>query len=289
MQVEEAVRAGVRTSAAVEVRRIQPTRGIVPIDLRELWRYRELLYRLIWRDVKARYKQTFLGPIWAIARPLISMVLLAGIFGGLAGFKSGTNVPYPLFLYGGLLIWTYFSSVLTSVSTSLLSNASLLSKVYFPRLFAPVAAGCAPLVDFALSLVVLFGLFPYYHRAPSWHIVFLPFFVLLALVAGLGVGLWLAGVVVRYRDVTFTMPYLVQIWMYATPVLYPVSKLPEPFRTMIAFNPMTSVCDGFRWSLLGISPPNLTVLTVSGALALLLTASGLFAFRRTERTIVDMA
>lgn len=289
MQFEHAVDAGAASPAATQVRRIQPSRGLVPIDFTELWRYRELLYRLLWRDVKARYKQTILGPVWAIARPLVSMVLLAGVFGGLAGFKSGTNVPYPLFLYGGLLVWSYFSSVFTSVSSSLLSNASLLSKVYFPRVYAPLSAACAPLVDFALALTILFGLFPYFHRAPSWHVVFLPLFVLLALIAGLGVGLWLAGLVVRYRDVTFTMPFVVQLWMYATPVLYPVSKLPEPFRSLMAINPMTSVTDGFRWSLLGISPPNLTILGVSGGLAILLTVTGLFHFRRTERTIVDMA
>jgi homopolymeric O-antigen transport system permease protein len=288
MQAEQAV-AVPRPAAATQVRRIQPSHGFIPIDLEELWRYRELLYRLIWRDVKARYKQTFLGPVWAIARPLISMVLLAGIFGGLAGFTSGTHIPYPLFLYGGLLVWSYFSSVFTSVTSSLLNNAPIMGKIYFPRLYAPLAAATAPLVDFVLALTILFGLFAKYHRLPSWHVVFLPFFVLLAMLAGLGVGLWLSGIAVRFRDVTYTLPFTVQMWMYATPVLYPVSKLPAPYDKLIAINPMTSVTDGFRWSLLGLKPPNLTVLGISGGLALLLTVTGFFYFRRTERTIVDLA
>jgi lipopolysaccharide transport system permease protein len=275
-------------SAAPRVRRLQPSRGFVPIDFAELWRYRELLYRLVWRDIKARYKQTFLGSFWAIFRPLATMVLLAAVFGGLAGFSSGTSVPYPLYLYGGLLVWTYFSSAVTGSSSSLINYGGLLGKAYFPRLFAPFAAVVTPLVDFCLALAVVFGLFGYYHRWPSWHVVFLPLFVLLACIAGLGVGLWLSGISVRYRDVPFTLPFVVQMWFYVTPVLYPVSKLPEPYRSLLVLNPMTSVVDGFRWSLLGITPPNIDVLLGSSCFALALLVGGLFFFRRTERTIVDM-
>jgi lipopolysaccharide transport system permease protein len=270
------------------MRRIQPSRGFIPIDFAELWRYRELLYRLVWRDVKARYKQTFLGPIWAILRPLVSMVIMAAVFGGLAGFQSGSNVPYPLFLYGGLLVWTYFSSAITGSSTSLLNYSGMLGKAYFPRLYAPFAAVTAPLVDLGLALVIVFGLFGYYSRWPSWHVVFLPFFVALAGLAGLGVGLWLCGAAVRFRDVPFTLPFVVQIWFYVTPVLYPVSKLPEPFSTLLVLNPMTAVVDGFKWSLLGITPPNVPVVIGSAAFAFALSIAGLFFFRRTERTIVDM-
>jgi lipopolysaccharide transport system permease protein len=270
------------------VRRIEPSRGFIPIDLAELWRYRELLHRLVFRDIKARYKQTYLGPVWAILRPLVSMVLMSAVFGGLAGFTSGTTVPYPLFLFAGILVWTYFSSALTGSGSSLLSYSGLLGKAYFPRLYAALAAASAPLVDFALSLTIVFGLFGYYGRWPSWHIVFIPLFVLMAMVGALGVGLWLAGISVRYRDVPFTVPYVVQLWFYATPVLYPVSKLPEPFRTLLVLNPMTSVIDGFRWSLLGITPPNIGILLGSWAFALLLFVGGLFHFRRTERTIVDL-
>jgi lipopolysaccharide transport system permease protein len=270
------------------MRRIQPSRGFIPIDFAELWRYRELLFRLVWRDVKARYKQTMLGPLWAVLRPLVSMVLMAAIFGGLAGFKSGTSVPYPLFLYGGLLVWTYFSSAITGSSSSLLNYAGMLGKAYFPRLFAPFAAVTAPLVDFGIALLIVFGLFGYYGRWPSWHIVFLPFFVLLAGLAGLGVGLWLCGISVRFRDVPFTLPFAIQIWFYVTPVLYPVSKLPRPFSTLLALNPVTSVVDGFKWSLLGITPPNVPVVIGSSFFVLALLVGGLFFFRRTERTIVDM-
>jgi lipopolysaccharide transport system permease protein len=273
---------------APHMRRIQPSRGFIPIDFAELWRYRELLYRLVWRDVKGRYKQTFLGPFWAIFRPVVTMILMAAVFGGLAGFKSGTDIPYPLFLYGGLLVWTYFSSAITGSSSSLLNYGGMLGKAYFPRLYAPFASVTAPLVDFALALLVVFGLFGYYQRWPSWHVVFLPFFVVLAAIAGLGVGLWLCGISVRYRDVPFTLPFVVQIWFYATPVLYPVSKLPEPFSTLLVLNPMTSVVDGFKWSLLGITPPNIPVLVGSSLFALLITVAGLFFFRRTERTIVDL-
>jgi lipopolysaccharide transport system permease protein len=270
------------------MRRIQASRGFIPIDFAELWRYRELLQRLVFRDVKSRYKQTILGPVWAILRPFVSMVMMAAIFGGLAGFKSGSNVPYPLFLYGGVLIWTYFSSAITNSSSALLNYSGMLGKAYFPRLYAPFAAVAAPLVDLALALVIIFGLFGYYHRWPSWHIVFMPLFVLLAALVGLGVGLWLCGVSVRYRDVPFAIPFVIQIWFYATPVLYPVSRLPEPFRTLLVLNPMTAVVDGFKWSLLGITPPDPLIAVGSGLLAVVIVVSGLYFFRRTERTIVDM-
>jgi lipopolysaccharide transport system permease protein len=270
------------------MRRIQPSTGFVPIDFRELWRYRELLHRLVFRDVKARYKQTILGPIWAILRPFISMVVMSAVFGGLAGFSSGTDVPYPLFLYGGLLVWGYFSSAISGSSSSLLSYGGMLGKAYFPRLYAPLSAVTAPLVDFALSLVIVFGLFAYYGRPPSWHIVFLPFFVALAGLAGLGVGLWLCGISVRYRDVPFMLPFVIQLWFYATPVLYPVSKLPKPFSTLLVLNPMTAVVEGFKWSLLGITPPNIPVVVGSTIFAVVLVIAGLFFFRRTERSIVDM-
>jgi lipopolysaccharide transport system permease protein len=270
------------------MRRIQPSRGFMPIDFAELWRYRELLFRLVWRDIKARYKQTLLGPVWAVLRPLVSMITMAAVFGGLAGFKSGSSAPYPLFLYAGLLVWTYFSSAITGSSSSLLSYGGMLGKAYFPRLYAPFAAVTAPLVDFTLALVISVGLFAYFGRWPSWHVVFLPGFVLLAGLAGLGVGLWLCGISVRFRDVPFTLPFVIQIWFYLTPILYPVSKLPRVVRPLLVLNPMTAVVDGFKWSLLGINPPNVSIVIGSSALALALVVGGLYFFRRTERTIVDM-
>jgi lipopolysaccharide transport system permease protein len=293
MQIEEALpspRPGTPPAfdGATRVRRIQPSRGFIPIDFGEIWRYRELLGRLVWRDIKARYRQTFLGPIWAFLRPFVTMLVMAAVFGGLAGFKSGTGTPYPLYLYGGILVWTYFSSALTGTTSSLLNYSGLLGKAYFPRLYAPFAMATAPLVDFVLSLSMVFVLFGWFHRWPSWHLVFMPFFLLLALVAGLGVGLWLCGISVRYRDVPFTLPFVVQLWFYATPILYPVSKLPEPYRTLMVLNPMTAVVDGFRWTLLGITPPNPGVLVGSASVAAVLLVGGLYFFRRTERTIVDM-
>jgi lipopolysaccharide transport system permease protein len=276
------------TAARRPAQRIQPSRGLVPIDLRELWRYHELLYYLVWRDIKARYKQTFLGASWAILRPLVLMVVFAAIFGGLAGIDSGTDTPYPLFLYAGVLPWTYFQSALTSGSASLLNSGPLISKAYFPRLYAPLAAVCAPLVDFVLALTIVFGLFAWFNRAPSWHMVFLPLFVLLGLMIALGVGLWLSGAAVRYRDVGFALPFVAQIWMYATPIIYPVSLVPERFRWLLSLNPMTAVVDGARWSLLGKPAPSVTALATSAGVTLVLVFFGLFYFRRTERTIVDL-
>lgn len=269
-------------------RRIQPSRGLVPVDFAEVWHFRELLYYLIWRDVKARYKQTFLSGFWAVFRPLASMVLMAAVFGGIAHIGSGTGVPYPLFLYAGILPWTYFSSAVTSGSSSLANNAGLITKAYFPRLYAPFAAVAAPLVDFALSFVVLLGLFGWYMRVPSWHIVFLPAFMALLLLLGLGVGLWLAGATVKYRDVPFALPYLVQMGMYATPIIYPVTLVPGRWRWLLTLNPLTGAIDGMRWSLLGTNTPDVPMLLVSVLFAGALVATGLYFFRWTERTIADL-
>jgi lipopolysaccharide transport system permease protein len=286
---QAAVSDAPRPASATAVRRIKPSSGFVDMNWRELWQYRELLWTLMWRDIRARYKQTYLGPAWAILKPLISMVLMSAVFGGLAGFTSGQpHLPYPLFLYAGVIIWTYFLTALPGASQALLNNASILGKIYFPRLYAPIGQVTAPLVDFVISFLVVFGLFAYYGRWPSWHVVFLPAFVLLAVFASLGFGIWLCGISVRYRDIPYAIPFALQLWFYVTPVLYPVSRLPEPYRALVAINPMTSVIDGFRWSLLGISTPNLPVLFVSTGVVLLVLVTGLYAFRRAERTVVDM-
>jgi lipopolysaccharide transport system permease protein len=217
------------------------------------------------------------------------MVIMSAVFGGLAGFKSGTKgVDYPLFLFAGLLVWNYFSSALTGTASSLANNAGLLGKAYFPRIYAPLGAVMAPLVDFALALVVSLGLFAWFGHWPTWHVVFLPAFVLLALLAGVGVGLWLCGATVRYRDIPFALPYVIQLWFYATPIIYPLSRLSEPYHSLLAANPLTAVVEGFRWSMLRVPPPNWTIVGVSSALSLALAVGGLYYFRRTERTIVDM-
>ena len=270
------------------VRRIQPSVGVIPIDFPELWRYRELSRFFLLRDVKSRYRQTYLGPAWAIIRPLVTMVIFSAVFGGLAGIKPGTNIPYALFVTPGILAMGYFSSALTGSAASLLNNGGLLSKVYFPRLYAPFSAAVTPIVDLLLGLTVLIGLFGYYQRWPSWHIVFLPVFLVLAMLVATGIGLWLSGATVRYRDVVYGLPFVLQIWQYATPVIYPVSFVPSSYRWLLAINPLTAVVAGFRWSLLGTPFGSLWVLVASIGAAVVVTGTGLFAFRRTERTIVDM-
>lgn len=292
MPVQAADSALVESSAGVARRpvshRIQPSYGLIPIDVAELWRYRELSRFFILRDVKARYRQTFLGPAWAILKPFATIVIFSVIFGHLAGIKSGSSVPYALFVTPGVLAMAYFSSALTGASLSLLSNGGLLGKVYFPRLYAPLSAVMTPIVDLLLSFVVMFGLFAYFSRVPSWRIVFLPAFIVLAGLTGLGFGLWLCGLTVRYRDINFGLPFVLQIWQYATPVIYPVTFIPSHYRWLLAINPMTAVVTGFRWSLFGTPFGDTTVLYTSLGLAFGVLASGLFVFRRTERTIVDM-
>lgn len=270
------------------LRRIEPSRGFVPVDFGEVWRFRGLLFYLTWRDVKARYKQTFLSGFWAVFRPFASMALMAAVFGGLAGITSGSHVPYPLFLYAGVLPWTYFSSSLTNGTTSITNNANLISKAYFPRVYAPFAAVAAPLVDFALAFVVLLGLFAWYRTPPSWHVVFLPLLIALLVSLGLGVALWLSGLSVKYRDLPFALPFLVQMGMYVTPIIYPVSLVPERWRWLVTLNPLTGVFDAIRWSLLGTAAPSASMLLVSVAAAFVLLTTGLYFFRWTERTIADL-
>jgi len=268
-------------------RRIQPSSGFIPIDFAELWRYRELLYRFLWRDFKARYKQTYLGPFWAIFRPFVSIVLFSIIFGKLAGISPGSDIPYPLFALG-LLPWTYFSSAFTGSAGSILNNTGLLQKVYFPRIYAPLSAAVTPLIDLTLTMVIAVPLFIYYQFTPPWYIVFMPVFILLALVVGLGFGLWFNGIMVRYRDAGYALPFTIQVGMYLTPVVYPATFIPERFRWLLALNPLTAVVEGFRWSLLGTPPPSVTSLLVSAAIGIIVTIAGVYFFRRTERTIVDM-
>jgi lipopolysaccharide transport system permease protein len=270
-------------------RRIQASSGFIPIDFGELWRYRGLLYRFLWRDFKARYKQTYLGPFWAVFRPFVTIVLFSVIFGHLAHISTGSkDIPYPLFALG-LLPWSYFSSVFTGSASSMLNSTGLLQKVYFPRIYAPLSAGVTPLVDLALTMLVAVVLFAYYRLLPSWHIVFMPFFILLALVAGLGFGLWFTGIMVRYRDAGYAMPFMLQVGMYVTPVVYPSTFIPERWRWLLALNPLTAVIEGFRWSLLGSKPPSVPGLVASAGIGVILMVAGLYFFRRTERTIVDMA
>ena len=266
---------------------IEPSRGWIGLKLRELWEYRDLLFFLAWRDISVRYKQTILGAAWAIIQPFFSMVVFSLFFGRLAQIPSD-GVPYPIFSYAALLPWTYFSSAMSSSSNSLVGSANLLTKVYFPRLVIPLASVIPPAVDFAIAFVVLLGMMAFYGIAPTWNVLWLPAFLLLALITALGVGLWLSAMNVQYRDVRYAVPFLVQFWMFASPVTYPSSIVPEQWRALYGLNPMAGVIEGFRWALLGTetSPGPLTAVSVGAALALLV--SGAFYFRRMEKTFADV-
>lgn len=266
--------------------RIEPSRGWLRVDMRELWSYRELLYFLVWRDVKVRYKQTLLGAAWAILQPLLTMVVFTVFFGKLARMPSD-GIPYPIWSYAGLLPWSYFAQALSESSSSLVGNANLIKKVYFPRLLVPVAGVVAGLLDLAVAFVVLLGLMLHYHVTPTGALLLLPAFLLLALVTALGVGLWLSALNVEYRDVRYVIPFLIQFWLFVTPVAYPSSLLPEPWRTLYGVNPMAGVVEGFRWALIGARPPGL-MLWVSAAVSLLLLVTGLLHFNRTQRSFADV-
>ena len=274
-------------SLEVPVTVIEPSKGWVSLRLGALWRSRELLYFLIWRDVKVRYKQTILGAAWAILQPLLTMVVFSIFFGKLARMPSD-GVPYPLFAYVALVPWTFFANGLTLSSTSLVSNQALLRKVYFPRLVIPVSAVASGLIDFAIAFVVLLGLAARYGVTPSAHMIWLPALVLLALVTALGVGLWFSALNVLYRDIQYVVPFLVQVWLYATPIVYPSSLVPERWRTLYAINPMVGVVEGFRWALLGTGTAPGPMIVVSATAALATLIGGLFFFRRMEKSFSDV-
>jgi lipopolysaccharide transport system permease protein len=271
----------------VPVIHIEPSEGWVSLGLRELWEYRELLYFLIWRDVKVRYKQTVLGVAWAIIQPFFTMVVFSVFFGKLAGIPSD-DIPYPIFSYAALVPWTFFAQGLNQSSNSLVGGARLIKKVYFPRLAMPIATVLSGGVDFVLAFIVLLGMMLAFGIVPTVNALWLPLFLLLALVTSLGVGLWLSAMNVQFRDVRYTMPFITQFWMFATPIAYPSTLVPEPWRTLYGINPMAGVVEGFRWALLGTdTAPGPTIIFSSlSALALLVT--GAFYFRRMEKTFADV-
>jgi len=266
---------------------IQPSRGWIPLDLRDLWEYRELLYFLTWRDIKVRYKQSVLGAAWAIIQPVTTMIIFSVIFGRLAGLPSD-GVPYPVFAYTALLPWNLFAGALARSTTSVVGSANLVQKVYFPRLLIPVASTLAVLVDFAIASVVLVGLLFYYGFAPTIGSLMLPVFTLLALTVALGVGLWLSALNAQYRDVGHAIPFVVQAWMYASPVAYAASLIPAQWQALYALNPMVGVIEGFRWALLGTQTAPGPMILVSALVAVALLVSGAFYFRRMEDTFADV-
>ena len=254
--------------------------GWVALDVRELWKYRELLYFLTWRDILVRYKQAVIGVAWAVLQPLLTMIVFTVIFNKVLGIQSPSSaIPYAVFSFTGLLPWTFFSGALARSGVSLVGNANLLTKVYFPRLVIPISAVLAGLVDLAISFLVLIGLMAAYGIAPTWHVVYLPLFVLLAFATALAVSLWLSALNVLYRDVQYVIPFLVQLWMFVSPVIYPIDKIPAgPLRVAFALNPMTGVIGGFRWALLGQQFPG-GYMWISTAVVVVLLFGGLFYFK----------
>jgi lipopolysaccharide transport system permease protein len=257
------------------------------LNLKDIWEYRELLYFLVWRNIKIRYKQTALGAAWAILQPVLTMLVFTMLFGRLAKVPSD-GIPYPVFALTALLPWQLFAFALTESSNSLVASQNLITKVYFPRLIVPLSSTLSGLVDFAISFFALLVLMMYYHVMPGKAVVWLPAFLLLALATALAVGLWLSALNVKYRDVRYTIPFMTQFWMLATPVAYSSSLIPEPWRRWYGLNPMAGVVEGFRWALLGKSGGVGPLLWVSLAAVLLLLTGGLFYFRRTESTFADI-
>jgi lipopolysaccharide transport system permease protein len=274
-------------SASVPTLRIARSKGWVPLKLSELWEYRELLYFLVWRDIKVRYKQTALGASWAIIQPFLTMVVFSIFFGHLAKVPSD-GIPYPIFSFAALVPWTFFANGLGQASNSLVGSGGLISKVYFPRLTIPLASVFSGIVDFAIAFAVMVAMMLYYGLIPTHNVIWLPLFLLLALVTSLGVGLWLSALNVEYRDVRYVVPFITQFWMLATPIGYPSSLLHEPWRTIYGLNPMVGVVEGFRWALLGTNTAPGPLIAVSSAAALLILVTGAFYFRRMEKTFADI-
>jgi lipopolysaccharide transport system permease protein len=267
--------------------RIQPTSGWTSLRLKELWDYQELLTIFTWRDLRVRYRQTVVGVLWAIFQPFLTMVIFSLFFGRLAGMPSD-GIPYPIFSYAALVPWTFFANSMNQSSVSLVSNAEMIKKIYFPRLTMPIAAILAGLVDFVLAFVILLGMMFFYRFVPTLNVLWLPLFVLLAIMTSLGVGLWLGAMNVKFRDVRYMVPFITQAWLFATPVAYPSSLLEEPWRTLYGLNPMVSVVEGFRWALLGTDTAPGLMVVVSFVVAFVLLISGLFYFRRMERSFADV-
>ena len=268
---------------------IEPPKRWAALNLREVWAYRELFWTLAVRDLRVRYAQTELGAAWAIIQPLLTMIIFSAIFGGLAGFAKDTQgIPYPVFTYVALLPWTFFAGTITRASQSMVASSSLITKVYFPRLIIPFSSVVTGLVDFAVAFVVLLGMLVFYRVMPTWGVLAVPLLLLLAMLCSLGVGLWLGALNVEYRDVGYVVPFLVQIWMYVSPVAYPASVVPGKYQFAYALNPMYGVVEGFRWAFFAGHPFPALALGMSVAVTAVLMISGLYYFRHMERTFADV-
>jgi lipopolysaccharide transport system permease protein len=282
--LESLVTRNIKQNSAIV---IQPGGGLFHLELKAIWQYRELLYFLTWRDVKVRYKQTAIGAGWAIFQPLITMLIFTVIFGTFANIPSD-GLPYPIFAFAALLPWSYFAQAIGRSGVSLVGSANLIRKVYFPRLIIPLSAAVAPLVDFAVAFVILLAMMAWFGIAPTWGVLAMPLFLLLALATAVAVGLWLSALDVRYRDVGYTIPFVIQIWMYASPVAYPVSLMPESWRVLYSLNPMVGVIEGFRWALLGQGTLDFGVIAASTIMVMALLFGGIVYFRQMERTFADV-
>lgn len=266
---------------------IEPSRGLLRPDFHELWSYRELLYFLVWRDLKVRYKQTLLGVAWAFLTPLFTVLIFTVIFGHFARIPSD-GLPYAVFAFAGFLAWNYFSQALSRAAGSLVANAHLLSKVYFPRLIVPIGAVITPAADLLFSCLALLGLMVWYRIVPGWGAILLPFFAVFAGITALSVALWLSPINARFRDVGYTIPFLIQCWMYASPVVYPLSLVPERWRLLYSLNPLVSVVEGFRWALLNSSAPDPRVMLLGVSVVLILLLTGIVFFLRMDHTLADV-
>lgn len=266
---------------------IQPKRHLLSLDLKGIWEYRELLYFLIWRDLKVRYRQSAIGVGWVILQPLMTMVVFSAVFGKFVGVPSD-GLPYPIFIFSALLPWNLFASSLSRGSTSVVNNAQLVSKIYFPRLILPLSGVLSPMADFGVAFMVLAGMMVWFGISPTVGFFALPAFLVLAILTALAIGLWLSALNVRYRDVAHAVPFLVQIWMFVTPVTYPVSLVPEKWRLLYSLNPMAGIVEGFRWALLGQQSPDFLVIIASAVMMVGLLVSGMVYFRYTERTFADV-
>jgi lipopolysaccharide transport system permease protein len=266
---------------------IRPRTGAFDVDLAAVWRYRELLYFLVWREVKIRYKQAALGVAWAIIQPVFTVMIFTIVFGMFARFRS-ENVPYSVFAFAAVLPWTYFAEAMRRSATGLVGDADLVRKIYFPRLLIPLAMVTAPLIDFAMGFLVLLALMAWYGIWPTLNIVAVPILLLGTLFLALAIGLWLAPINVRYRDIVHTLPFLIQVWMYATPIVYPLSMVPERWRPLYSLNPVVGIVEGFRWSILGQGSVDLTAITISLGVIIVALLGGLVYFTRMERSFADV-
>lgn len=274
-------------SGYLPVTYIRPSKGWISLNLRELWVYRDLFYFLVWRDIKVRYKQTVLGAAWAILQPFFTMVVFSIFFGRLAGIPSD-GVPYPIFSYAALVPWQFFANGLSNSSNSLVGSSNLIKKVFFPRLVIPISAVLSGIVDFILAFVVLLIMMAVFGIVPTKNVIWLPFLLLLALITSLGFGLWFSALNVQFRDIRYAVPFMIQAWLFITPIAYPSSLLNEPWQTLYAINPMAGVVEGFRWALLDTDTQPGSMVFVSAIVASAVFVGGLYYFRRMEKTFADV-